>query len=122
MNADSDPKVKALLEQMKKYAESAPEDVKKAVRDTYGEMSANTLLDEIGAARFTKEQSGKIAKALATKEGAAWYQKVWDRVVDFYKNFLTKIGYNRVDLGGIENMSPDVFGDFLADVMCRASS
>ena len=117
VNADSDPKAKALLEQMKKYAESAPKEIKDAVRDTYGEMSADTLLDEIGAARFTKEQSGRIAEALATKEGAAWYQKVWNKVVDFFKNFLTKIGYNRVDLGGIENMSPEVFGDFLADVM-----
>jgi hypothetical protein len=117
VNADSDPKAANLLNQMKEYAESAPKEIKDAVRDTYGEMSADTLLDEIGAARFTKEQSGKIAKALATKEGAAWYQKVWNKVVDFYKNFLTKIGYNRVDLDGVENMSPEVFGDFLADVM-----
>ena len=117
VNADSDPKAANLLKQMKEYAESAPKEIKDAVRDTYGEMSADTLLDEIGAARFTKEQSGKIAEALATKEGAAWYQKVWNKVVDFFKNFLTKIGYNRVDLDGVENISPDVFGDFLADVM-----
>lgn len=117
VNADSDPKAKALLEQMKKYAESAPEEIKDVVRDVYGDLDADTLLDEIGAARFTKEQSGKIAKALATKEGAAWYKKIGDKVKEFFKNFLTKIGYNRVDLDGVENMSPDVFGDFLADVM-----
>lgn len=117
VNADSDPKAKALLEQMKKYAESAPKEIKDAVRDVYGDLDADTLLDEIGAHRFVKDQSGKIAEALATKEGAAWYQKVWNKVVDFFKNFLTKIGYNRVDLDGVENMSPEVFGDFLADVM-----
>lgn len=52
-----------------------------------------------------------------TKEGAAWYQKVWNKVVDFYKNFLTKIGYNRVDLDGVDNMSDGQFGDFLANAM-----
>ena len=117
INADSDTKVANLLTQMKVYAESAPKEIKDAVRDVYGDLDADTLLDEIGAARFTKEQSGKIAKAVATKEGTAWYQKVWSKVVDFYKNFLTKAGYNRVDLDGVENMSPEVFGDFLADVM-----
>ena len=117
VNADSDTKAANLLKQMKSYAESAPKEIKDAVRDVYGDLDADTLLDEIGAARFTKEQSGKIAKAVATKEGAAWYQKVWSKVVDFYKNFLTKAGYNRVDLDGVENMSPEVFGDFLADVM-----
>lgn len=117
VNADSDPKAANLLNQMKEYAESAPKEIKDAVRDVYGDLDADTLLDEIGAARFTKEQSGKIAEALATKEGAAWYQKVWNKVVDFFKNFLTKIGYNRVNLDGVENMSPEVFGDFLADVM-----
>lgn len=117
VNADSDTKAANLLKQMKVYAESAPKEIKDAVRDVYGDLDADTLLDEIGAARFTKEQSGKIAKALATKEGAAWYKKVWSKVVDFYKNFLTKAGYNRVDLDGVENMSPEVFGDFLADVM-----
>ena len=117
INADSDTKAANLLTQMKVYAESAPKEIKDAVRDVYGDLDADTLLDEIGAARFTKEQSGKIAKAVATKEGTAWYQKVWSKVVDFYKNFLTKAGYNRVDLDGVENMSPEVFGDFLADVM-----
>lgn len=117
VNADSDTKAANLLTQMKVYAESAPKEIKDAVRDVYGDLDADTLLDEIGAARFTKEQSGKIAKAVATKEGTAWYQKVWSKVVDFYKNFLTKAGYNRVDLDGVENMSPEVFGDFLADVM-----
>ena len=117
VNADSDTKAANLLKQMKSYAESAPKEIKDAVRDVYGDLDADTLLDEIGAARFTKEQSGKIAKAVATKEGTAWYQKVWSKVVDFYKNFLTKAGYNRVDLDGVENMSPEVFGDFLADVM-----
>ena len=117
INADSDTKAANLLTQMKVYAESAPKEIKDAVRDVYGDLDADTLLDEIGAARFTKEQSGKIAKAIATKEGTAWYQKVWSKVVDFYKNFLTKAGYNRVDLDGVENMSPEVFGDFLADVM-----
>ena len=117
INADSDTKAANLLTQIKVYAESAPKEIKDAVRDVYGDLDADTLLDEIGAARFTKEQSGKIAKAVATKEGTAWYQKVWSKVVDFYKNFLTKAGYNRVDLDGVENMSPEVFGDFLADVM-----
>ena len=117
INADSDTKAANLLTQMKVYAESAPKEIKDAVRDVYGDLDADRLLDEIGAARFTKEQSGKIAKAVATKEGTAWYQKVWSKVVDFYKNFLTKAGYNRVDLDGVENMSPEVFGDFLADVM-----
>ena len=117
INADSDTKAANLLTQMKVHAESAPKEIKDAVRDVYGDLDADTLLDEIGAARFTKEQSGKIAKAVATKEGTAWYQKVWSKVVDFYKNFLTKAGYNRVDLDGVENMSPEVFGDFLADVM-----
>lgn len=117
INADSDAKAANLLKQMKVYAESAPKEIKDAVRDVYGDLDADTLLDEIGAARFAKEQSGKIAKAIATKEGAAWYQKVWSKVVDFYKNFLTRAGYNRVDLDGVENMSPEVFGDFLADVM-----
>lgn len=117
INADSDTKAANLLTQMKVYAESAPKEIKDAIRDVYGDLDADTLLDEIGAARFTKEQSGKIAKAVATKEGTAWYQKVWSKVVDFYKNFLTKAGYNRVDLDGVENMSPEVFGDFLADVM-----
>ena len=117
INTDSDTKAANLLTQMKVYAESAPKEIKDAVRDVYGDLDADTLLDEIGAARFTKEQSGKIAKAVATKEGTAWYQKVWSKVVDFYKNFLTKAGYNRVDLDGVENMSPEVFGDFLADVM-----
>jgi len=31
-------------------------EIKDAVRDVYGDLDADTLLDEIGAARFTKDQ------------------------------------------------------------------
>jgi hypothetical protein len=61
VNADSDPKAANLLKQMKEYAESAPKEIKDAVRDTYGEMSADTLLDEIGAARFARTGSDTVA-------------------------------------------------------------
>jgi hypothetical protein len=61
VNADSDPKAANLLKQMKEYAESAPKEIKDAVRDIYGDLDADTLLDEIGAARFARTGSDTVA-------------------------------------------------------------
>ena len=107
----------ALLATMRRYAEEAPPEIKDAVLATYGEIDADALLDEIGAARFTAEKSPTIAKAIDSRAGAAWYKRIWNTVVDFVKDYLVSQNGNRVDLTGVENMSPQRFANFFATAM-----
>ena len=54
-----------LYAQMRSYAQSAPEEVRAAVREAYAGFSEEAMLDEIGAAAFSEEFTGLVEERLA---------------------------------------------------------
>ena len=54
-----------LYAQMRSYAQSAPEEVRAAVREVYAGFSEEAMLDEIGAAAFSEEFTGLVEERLA---------------------------------------------------------
>ncbi len=63
-----------LYAQMRSYAQSAPEEVRAAVREAYAGFSEEAMLDEIGAAAFSEEFTGLVEERLAEiKDGRLKY-------------------------------------------------
>lgn len=106
---------RTLLDRINKAIDEAPEAVKEDVRKRYpqgGKESdaayAERLRDEIWAA-VREGRSDAMKAAIKTLQGKAWYNRAWQAIKDAWKGMLAKMGFNRVDLSGIDKMSNDEF-------------
>lgn len=111
---------------MREYAESAPEELKRAVADAYGhengEISDEEFLDECGAAFFSEENAAKVEAAIdAETDGTlrgkmrrAWNAfrellfKLWTRMDGTYERYWTEDGKRKVNLDEILDASKSV--------------
>lgn len=108
-----------LYEQMRRYALSAPDEIKEAVASAYGYadgvIDEEAFLDEAGAAFFSKEHNKAIEDAIDAIEDSSlrgrarrWWHafrellfKAWTKLVGTYSRYYTADGKRKVDLKGI---------------------
>ena len=108
-----------LYEQMRRYAQSAPDEIKEAVASAYGYaegvIDEETFLDEAGAAFFSKEHSQAVEDAIgaigdSSLRGRArrWWNafrellfKMWTKLRGTYSRYYTEDGKRKADLKGI---------------------
>lgn len=110
----------ALLDKLNDYAANAPQAVKNEILRKYGMATdASTLLDEIGAARYTMDNVNKIKDAATRRQTAKWYQRTWNAIADTYKAMLSKLGWNKARLDNLSALTPEETVNLLADEMLK---
>ena len=82
------------------------------VRRRYPDADEATLRDEIWAA-LRERPSEAMRKYVATLQGRKWYNRAWDAIKTAWRGVLSRMGFNRADLSGIDKMTPDEFNEFL---------
>ena len=77
-----------LHKKLKQYAEEATDGVKQSVKAVYGRgLSADELLDEVGAERFTREDLSPLLKAAEKAAAEGWFDKVEGGIEEARKRF-----------------------------------
>ena len=95
------PKMKSLIED---------------IRSRYPEATDEVMRDEIFAALM--EGNSPILQGLTkTLQGKAWYNRTWQAIKDAFRAMLTKMGFNKADLRGIDKMQPEEFMSWLDRTM-----
>lgn len=82
------------------------------IRSRYPDASREVLRDEIWAA-LREHNSPAMEAAIKTLQGKAWYNRAWQAIKEAFKAILTKMGFNKTDLRGIDKMKPEEFLSFL---------
>ena len=97
----NNPKIKPLIED---------------IRSRYPEATDEVMRDEIFAALM--ERNSPIMQDLTkTLQGKAWYNRTWQAIKDAFRAMLTKMGFNKADLRGIDKMQPEEFMSWLDRTM-----
>ena len=86
------------------------------VRRRYPDADEATLRDEIWAA-LRERPSEAMQKYVKTLQGRKWYNRAWDAIKTAWRGILSRMGFNRADLSGIDKMTPDEFNEFLDKAM-----
>ena len=86
------------------------------VRSRYPDADEATLRDEIWAA-LRERPSEAMQKYVKTLQGRKWYNRAWDAIKTAWRGILSRMGFNRADLSGIDKMTPDEFNEFLDKAM-----
>lgn len=86
------------------------------VRARYPDADEATLRDEIWAA-LRERPSEAMQKYVKTLQGRKWYNRAWDAIKTAWRGVLSRMGFNRADLSGIDKMTPDEFNEFLDKAM-----
>ena len=107
---------------LESWADDAPPALADAVREAYPELTGERLLEEIFANRFGMEKGSVLERELNTREGRAWYGKIWDAIKDAWKRMMTNLGYNRLDIEAIDGMTPDEAVEHIAVQMSRGKT
>ncbi len=111
-----------LKRKLESWADDAPPMLADAVRRAYPELTGERLLEEIFANRFGMEKGSVLERELNTREGRAWYGKIWDAIKDAWKRMMTNLGYNRLDIEAIDGMTPDEAVEHIAVQMSRGKT
>ena len=107
-----------LLLKMKRYAARAPQELKKLIKEAYGDFDGDAILDEIGAARFEEALGERFKKLLAkSPEVRGWWRKVLHALARAWKGLARTVGGNRIDLKKLEKMAPEEAIEKLAEQM-----
>ena len=86
------------------------------IRSRYPEATDEVMRDEIFAALM--ERNSPIMQNLTkTLQGKAWYNRTWQAIKDAFRAMLTKMGFNKADLRGIDKMQPEEFMSWLDRTM-----
>ena len=86
------------------------------IRSRYPEATEEVMRDEIFAALM--ERNSPIMQGLTkTLQGKAWYNRTWQAIKDAFRAMLTKMGFNKADLSGIDKMQPEEFMSWLDRTM-----
>ena len=91
------------------------------IRSRYPEATEEVMRDEIFAALM--ERNSPIMQDLTkTLQGKAWYNRTWQAIKDAFRAMLTKMGFNKADLRGIDKMQPEEFMSWLDRTMAEGKN
>ncbi len=91
------------------------------IRSRYPEATDEVMRDEIFAALM--EGNSPILQGLTkTLQGKAWYNRTWQAIKDAFRAMLTKMGFNKADLRGIDKMQPEEFMSWLDRTMAEGKN
>lgn len=107
---------RALLDKINESIDNAPQWLKDEVKSRYPDADEATLRDEIWAA-LRERPSEAMQKYVKTLQGRKWYNRAWDAIKTAWRGILSRMGFNRADLSGIDKMTPDEFNEFLDKAM-----
>lgn len=113
---------RTLLDKLNKAALETPKEFWDEIGANYKGAGVDEMVDEVYSHVFGRRTSPALEKALATKEGRAWYQKVWDALKDVWRSIASKLGGNRVDLDPVKDMTPEETMDYIASQMLRGKT
>ena len=69
------------------------------------------------------ERNSPVLQGLTkTLQGKAWYNRTWQAIKDAFRAMLTKIGFNKADLRGIDKMQPEEFMSWLDRTMAEGKN
>ncbi len=68
-------------------------------------------------AALRERPSEAMQKYVKTLQGRRWYNRAWDAIKTAWRGILSRMGFNRADLSGIDKMTPDEFNEFLDKAM-----
>ena len=91
------------------------------IRSRYPEATEEVMRDEIFAALM--ERNSPIMQDLTkTLQGRAWYNRTWQAIKDAFRAMLTKMGFNKANLRGIDKMHPEEFMSWLDRTMAEGKN
>lgn len=109
-----------LLEKLKGVVKSAPEQMLKEIRDAYGDIGEDALMDEIFAHRIEKRLGSRLEKLIAENaEVKTWWESVKQFVADIWNGMMEALGRDGVNLDGIDRMTPDQAVDHVIDQILK---
>ena len=110
---------------IRKFTESVPQAVRDFVKEQYGDVSEDELLDEIFAFGLCEGSAEKTRAFLRGRglygSGAAdWYRRAWDAVKDLWRKVRELFGGRYADMGVLESyerMSAEEIGEALRGLL-----
>ena len=97
-----------LHREMVQYAKDAPDSVKRSVRERYGDISDEALIDEIGAERFTQEHVKGLLDEAEKGTVARWFGDVKRGIGRIWRQFTHSNGVDAkriVEAGPVKGMA-----------------
>lgn len=112
-----------MLAKLKEYANEAPAELKRRIREAYSEFSEDAVLDEIGAARWMNEHGSDLFDAWA--KNRTWSGKFEKAMKGLFVKAAEGLGFdvNRIDFkDAADTMTATEFADFMSREMLKGKS
>jgi len=108
-----------LLGKIKDIIDAERKTWEQPVRDAYKDKGEGEILEEIFTHAMGRKGEKLFGKSTTTLEGRRWYSRLWEAIKGVWQDFATKMGWNKADLRGIGDMSPEDAAQMILGEMAK---